>query len=299
MRWQVFPYNQGYDYKNSISNGAFFNLAARLGKYTGNSTYVDAANKWYDWCVAENLISSTYVVVDGIVVDGCNDHGHTEQWTYNLGVFLYGAAAMWNITQTNPAYSADASKWEARVTGLLGGTNVFFKDDTASQPVLTEIICEPEDTCAIDSSTFKAYLARWMRVTAQVAPFTASQVASLLQYSAPAAAVACSGAPVHSSGGVTCGQKWYTGSFDGKTGIGMQMTALEVMQTLLESAGPVNEATGISKGDASAGSQEVGQLGGTVDNPILDITTGDKAGAAILTILLCVSSMAGAWWILK
>lgn len=31
LRWQVFIANDGYDYKNSISNGAFFNLAARLG----------------------------------------------------------------------------------------------------------------------------------------------------------------------------------------------------------------------------------------------------------------------------
>lgn len=31
LRWQIFQYNNGYDYKNSISNGCFFNMAARLG----------------------------------------------------------------------------------------------------------------------------------------------------------------------------------------------------------------------------------------------------------------------------
>jgi mannan endo-1,6-alpha-mannosidase len=31
LRWQVFQYNNGYDYKNSISNGCFFSMAARLG----------------------------------------------------------------------------------------------------------------------------------------------------------------------------------------------------------------------------------------------------------------------------
>jgi len=32
LRWQVESYNNGYDYKNSISNGCFFSMGARLGK---------------------------------------------------------------------------------------------------------------------------------------------------------------------------------------------------------------------------------------------------------------------------
>lgn len=32
LRWQIFAFNAGYDYKNSIANGILFNLAARLGK---------------------------------------------------------------------------------------------------------------------------------------------------------------------------------------------------------------------------------------------------------------------------
>jgi mannan endo-1,6-alpha-mannosidase len=35
LRWQIFIINAGYDYKNTISNGAFFQLAARLARYTG------------------------------------------------------------------------------------------------------------------------------------------------------------------------------------------------------------------------------------------------------------------------
>jgi len=31
LRWQVESYNNGYDYKNSISNGCFFSMGARLG----------------------------------------------------------------------------------------------------------------------------------------------------------------------------------------------------------------------------------------------------------------------------
>ena len=101
LRWQVLLANAGYDYKNSISNGCFFQIAARLGKITGNDTYIDAAIRTWDWSVREQLIlpDQTYKVIDGITVETCTPDGvsHELQWSYNVGVYLYGAAAMWNI----------------------------------------------------------------------------------------------------------------------------------------------------------------------------------------------------------
>ena len=44
LKWQYTPTQNGYTYKNSISNGAFFNTAARLFRYTGNETYGQWAN---------------------------------------------------------------------------------------------------------------------------------------------------------------------------------------------------------------------------------------------------------------
>lgn len=35
LRWQIFTFNNGYDYKNSPSNAGFMNLGARLFAYTG------------------------------------------------------------------------------------------------------------------------------------------------------------------------------------------------------------------------------------------------------------------------
>lgn len=37
LRWQLVLGTAGYDYKNSISNGCFFNIAARLGKLLRHS----------------------------------------------------------------------------------------------------------------------------------------------------------------------------------------------------------------------------------------------------------------------
>jgi len=52
-------------YKNSISNGAFFQISARLARFTGNQTYVDWAEKIWDWVEEIGLMSSTYDIYDG------------------------------------------------------------------------------------------------------------------------------------------------------------------------------------------------------------------------------------------
>lgn len=49
IRWQVYSFGNGYNLKNSISDGGFFQLAARLARYTGNTTYADWANKVCFW----------------------------------------------------------------------------------------------------------------------------------------------------------------------------------------------------------------------------------------------------------
>ena len=65
LKWQIFPFNPGYIYKNSISNGCFFNIAARLGMYTHNATYLEFAKQTWEWSVAIGLISPGHQVLDG------------------------------------------------------------------------------------------------------------------------------------------------------------------------------------------------------------------------------------------
>ena len=96
LRWQVFTFNTGYNYKNTISNGVFFNIASRLAVYTNNETYAEWANKVYDWQSHTGLMTSEYHFYDGAHTDfNCTDINKV-QWTYNAGVFLHGAAAMYN-----------------------------------------------------------------------------------------------------------------------------------------------------------------------------------------------------------
>lgn len=97
LRWQIFTFNQGYNYKNSPSNGGFFSLAARLATYTRNQTYADWAEKTWDWTVAVGLLTPQYYVYDGSdTLLNCSEVNRI-QWTYNAGMYLSGAAHMYKF----------------------------------------------------------------------------------------------------------------------------------------------------------------------------------------------------------
>jgi mannan endo-1,6-alpha-mannosidase len=109
LRWQIFPFNKGYTYKNSIANGCFFNLAARLGRYTGNSTYTDWANKIWDWETSVGFIDSAYKIYDGAGDPTNCTQPDTTRWTYNAGIFLHGAANMYNQVRYSAIFPPSAS----------------------------------------------------------------------------------------------------------------------------------------------------------------------------------------------
>lgn len=163
-----------------------------------------------------------------------------------------------------------------------------------SDYIIWEIECEAQGNCDTDQLSFKGYLARWMAATTKLAPFTYDYIMPRLQASAEAAALACTGG----TNGTSCGSRWYTGAYDGLTGAGQQLCALEVMQGLLvgQSASTVTATTGgNSTGDSSAGT---GKAETAVSSNILNITSGDRAGAWFLTALVAVVVLAGGVWVI-
>jgi mannan endo-1,6-alpha-mannosidase len=97
LKWQIFTFNNGYNYKNSVSQGSLAQLAARLGRYTGNSNYSDWATRVVEWTRSVGLISNTGSVYDGTDDNlNCTELNHI-QWTLNSGMFI-----------TAGAYSANA-----------------------------------------------------------------------------------------------------------------------------------------------------------------------------------------------
>ncbi|KAL4816229.1 glycosyl hydrolase family 76-domain-containing protein [Aspergillus spinulosporus] len=278
LRWQIFTWNAGYMYKNTISNGCFFNLAARLARYTGNQTYADWATKVWDWTHAVGLMTEDYSFYDGASVDGnCSNFDHV-QWTYNAGVYLLGAAAMYNYTNGDPL-------WRQRTEGIINAAHVFFADSPSSKDIMYERACEPINTCEVDQRAFKGFLARWMAQSTQFAPFTYDMVMPRLRSSALAAAKTCTGG----SDGAECSLKWteqkYTGGPAGGD-VGIQMAALEVLQsTLIQKVEPpvTKEEGGRSKGDPAGGSEPPVLMPALL---VREIKTGDRVGAALVTIFL-------------
>ena len=160
-----------------------------------------------------------------------------------------------------------------------------------------EVACEPTNTCDTDNYSFKAYLSRWLAASIKYAPFINGTVMNLIQKSATAAALQCSGGP----NGQMCGSKWTAGAtWDGTMGVGQQMSALEVIQANLISQVPIpvtNRTGGTSQGNVAAGGGS-----GSSSNPALStetITGKDKAGAGVLTTLVLISVIGGAWWMIS
>lgn len=97
LRWQVIVYNNGYNYKNTITNAVFFNVAARLAHYTGKDTYAQKAQAMFQWLRDVGFIDQEYNVWDGAHVEhDCKDINH-KQTSYLPAVLLQGAAFMWRL----------------------------------------------------------------------------------------------------------------------------------------------------------------------------------------------------------
>ncbi|KAK6214235.1 hypothetical protein LQW54_004662 [Pestalotiopsis sp. IQ-011] len=279
LRWQIPFSNNGYNYKNSIANGCFFNLGARLARYTNNETYANWAETTWDWVRSVGFMDDQYNIYDGAHVEtNCTDINRA-QFSYNNGVYLLGAAYMYNYTNGNDT-------WKERLDGLIDGTfRVFFPNDIAF-----EIACEEHMTCTTDMLSFKGYVHRWMSTITQIAPYTADKILPVLKTSATAGIGQCTGGDNQR----TCGFGWAEGTFDGSVGAGQTMNVLGAISSLLvgESKVPVTNSTG----GTSGGNYNAGQDSDSFTNSLPAITQGDRAGAGILTVLILASATGTFGW---
>lgn len=137
-----------------------------------------------------------------------------------------------------------------------------------------------------------------MAVTTQLVPSTKDTIMPLLAASAVAAAGQCTGQAEGMAIGNACGRRWYQTTWDGNYGVGEQMSAMTVFQSNLigSVALPKTSVTGgNSTSDPDAGSGSLTDNGDPyITDPVYTMTigTGDKAGAAILTILSSVMIVA-------
>ncbi|GAB7346954.1 hypothetical protein MBLNU459_g2011t2 [Dothideomycetes sp. NU459] len=271
LRWQIYSFNAGYNYKNAIPNLGFFQLAARLARYTGNDTYTDWAEKTWLWYTDSVLWGAAgHEVYDGTSTDAnCTSADHL-QWTYNYAAGLGGLAYMYNHTLDD--------QWLNVLQPLLNTTLITFFPSSMGDKIMVEITCQP-------------------LVIAQLVPSLHEQVYTYLRASAQGAAGQCDGG----TDGTMCGMEWNTTTWDGTYGVGQEMSALAVVQSLMIDVdpslmGPLTLTTGgNSTSNPSAGTGNPNSIGGPLVNT-RTITTTDKAGAAVLTAVVLSSVIGGAIW---
>lgn len=313
LRWQIPSTNVGYNYKNSIANGIFFNLGARLARYTSNDTYSDWAVKTWDWMEGIGIIDEHYNVFDGgHVEDNCTTITKI-QFSYCAAVILEGAAFMYNYVSVVASlyiiflrqygYMADfifktdgSDLWSGRVQGLVNRTiSYFFPNGVAVEPA-----CELDNKiqCDTDQLSFKGYVHRWLATAAQIAPIVYEPIMTTLKNSTAAAVKSC--ADVANPNGystATCGFRWTTGEYDGLAGAGQQMNALGALTSLLVAVDPQSVAAPVTNtsGGTSVGNSNAGGDTNFV-KPLSPVQTKDRVGAGILTALILVLMSSALFW---
>lgn len=234
LRWQIFTFNNGYNYKNSGSEGTFFQLAARLAASTGNKTYADWAEKSWDWTKSVGLLADSGAVYDGVDVgNNCSNVNHL-QWSQNAALFIRGASTLWGT-------SFDDGKWENRTTSLVqSATTTFFKDRIMIEPA-----CGNEDRCNTDQRAFRYNLASALTNVGASHASTQQPISALLATTAQAAAKNC-------LGNGTCGFDWTRQGYDGKNGVGEDLSALGAITGLGIIKGMREFANGTSANGSAA-----------------------------------------------
>jgi mannan endo-1,6-alpha-mannosidase len=97
LKWQIYSFNTGYNYKNTWTNGNFFLLSARLAKFTGNATYTEYANKVFKWSQSVGLVSENWRVHAGTDDKKNCSSVNPLQFTAAHGIYTEGAALMYNM----------------------------------------------------------------------------------------------------------------------------------------------------------------------------------------------------------
>lgn len=150
------------DYKSFITEVEYMQVAARVAKQTGNSTYMTQAGQVLAWIQSASLLNTDGTINDGLHTAACNtvisdqcvalarcpDSLTLRRWTYNYGEAL-GALAWMNLV------SGDDTQIQLAGTILNKALSLFFTTDSITER------CEVTGTaCSRDAQGFKAVFVR-------------------------------------------------------------------------------------------------------------------------------------------
>ncbi|KAI1379634.1 glycoside hydrolase family 76 protein [Hypoxylon crocopeplum] len=261
LRWQIFTFNNGYNYVNSASNIGYFNLAAQLAYLTGNETYLSAAGDTWSVLTDIGFVAENFDVYDGASAEDCAKVNNA-QFSYTAAMLLQGSAYLYNHTGGDQG-------WKTRIDGLVDSVlSTFFPDGVAF-----EIACERIKSCTTDMHFFKGLTHKYLASTMQLAPYTAAKLLPVLKSSAKAAAAQCTGG----DNGRMCGFQWSSGKFDGTTGAAQQLSVLSALASIMPAQGTVaSTAPSNSTGSGSGSGSGNGSGSGSDSESAQNSTSGDQ-----------------------
>jgi len=155
-------------------------------------------------------------------------------------------------------------------SGLIGNIDEVFVQKANNSLVLFESACAPNNNCNTDQLAFRAVLARALGATlaltrgSSISESLYNRISTTLRASAIGAAAACSGG----DNGTLCGSDWSYGDWDGSSGLGQSLSALEVILANLPAKALANAnnttalaANGTSSNNASSNGSDNGTSG--------------------------------------
>lgn len=157
---------------------------------------------------------------------------------------------------------------------------------------MSETLCEPNEACNDNEILFKGMTAAWLAFVSVLVPSTYDTIIPKLQGSAEAAAKSCTG-----NNNNTCGVRWYTGSWDGWSGLEEQMIATAIFSSNLITTKKTSPVTSSTGGNSSSNPNSGTDDHSSQDTGTRPITTGDKAGAGILTALFATGWIGLVVWL--
>jgi len=161
------------NYKNAIPNELFLVLSTRLYRVTGDESYLNWADKEWNWFAKSGMINSQGLVNDGLTND-CKNNGENT-WTYNQGVILGGLQELYVITK-NPAYLTAAQNIAGAAMNILRWPNGVLKES-----------CDSNDSCGSDGAEFKGVFVRYLgQLASSATPDERAKIQSFLSLNADA-----------------------------------------------------------------------------------------------------------------
>lgn len=177
---------------------------------------------------------------------------------------------------------------------FLSANNTFTPSNSSARGVLTEVACAPRHNCNTDELAFRAVLARALANREMFVPDTGNttingqkvqdpnqSIKAILQASALGAAAQCSGG----SNGTVCGSDWSSATWDGTSGLGQYLSALEVMLAILPQK-PLLTVNTTTNATITIGSSSSSTGNGSASaSPITPSSTGSRTEGMVWTAL--------------